>query len=265
MRWLGTALLVAMVVTSAAHSAGASVDREAVKRVVVEEALRIGVPAELALAVARVESNFNPDALSSKGARGVMQIMPATAWGEFGIPADDLWLARRNIRLGVTYLRRLYDQYGQDWSLALSHYNGGTLRRKDGAWVAHGYTAGYVASVQAWQRRYLTAGTAPALLQGAGTLPEEPVRVARLDTPPAGTARPWRRPGAGSAPPLVLHRTWDSSVVTPNVPTRRHIRTIASYKSDGSLDDFDGGMGRRRATVRGSLDDFAPVVRWSDG
>ncbi|MDH3240839.1 MAG: transglycosylase SLT domain-containing protein, partial [Alphaproteobacteria bacterium] len=56
-----------------------------IRALVVEEAVRMNVSASLALAVAHAESNFNPRAESRAGARGVMQIMPATAKGEYGI------------------------------------------------------------------------------------------------------------------------------------------------------------------------------------
>jgi len=55
--------------------------RNDIKRIIVEEAENSRVPTALALAVARIESDFDPNALSSAGARGVMQIMPATARG----------------------------------------------------------------------------------------------------------------------------------------------------------------------------------------
>jgi soluble lytic murein transglycosylase-like protein len=73
----------------------------------------------LALAVAKVESNFDDNALSSAGARGVMQIMPKTARDEFGVQKDELWDAALNIQIGIDYLELLYDRYGK-WELALA-------------------------------------------------------------------------------------------------------------------------------------------------
>lgn len=125
-----------------------------VREIVVEEALNTIVPPSLALAVAKVESNFNPEALSSAGARGVMQIMPATARSEFGISADELWKTRLNIQLGIDYLGQLIRQYGGRWDLALSHYNGGTLKGKGANAIPHSYTRKYVAAVLKLERVY---------------------------------------------------------------------------------------------------------------
>ena len=97
-----------------------------VAQLVRREALNLGVPVSLALAVAKVESNFNPKALSHAGARGVMQIMPATAEKEYGIERDQLWEPRVNIRLGLHFLKRLLVRYRSRMDLALSYYNGGS-------------------------------------------------------------------------------------------------------------------------------------------
>ena len=132
----------------------ASISRFEIKRIVLEEATNSIVPPALALAVAKVESDFNTYALSSAGARGVMQIMPRTGREEFGVGEGELWNARLNIRLGIDYLAQLYRQYSGRWDLALSHYNGGTLRGHGRFSRPHPYTRQYVRSVQRWQRRY---------------------------------------------------------------------------------------------------------------
>ena len=132
----------------------ALIPRSAIKEIVLEEALNSEVPPALALAVARVESDFNADALSSAGARGVMQIMPRTGREEYGVGRDELWNARLNIRLGIDYLARLQKQYGGRWDLALSHYNGGTLRGHGRYARPHSFTRRYVSSVYRWWQRY---------------------------------------------------------------------------------------------------------------
>jgi TPR repeat protein len=97
---------------------------KAVRDVVREEAARASFPPQLAEAVAYVESRFTPGAVSPKGARGVMQIMPSTAAG-FSTDADALFDIRTNVRLGIKYLSLLVDQYGS-YDKALANYVGGT-------------------------------------------------------------------------------------------------------------------------------------------
>ena len=134
--WLNWTVLV--VIAASAAQAG----KPEIRRLVVAEAARNGVvPTSLALAVARVESNFDPGPVSSAGARGVMQIMPRTARSEFGVNGEALWDPRTNVRLGLRYRAQLYDRYGRRWDLALSHYNGGSLvRSRSGRPRAHSYT-----------------------------------------------------------------------------------------------------------------------------
>ena len=76
-----------------------------------------------------------------------MQIMPSTGRNVFGVHEDELWNPRLNIQLGIDYLAQLYHQYGRRWDLALSHYNGGTLRGYGRHAKAHSYTRKYVKSV----------------------------------------------------------------------------------------------------------------------
>ncbi|MDJ0943122.1 MAG: lytic transglycosylase domain-containing protein [Kiloniellales bacterium] len=101
-------------------------EKRRVRTLVVREARSLGVSVSLALAVAHAESNFNPRARSPKGARGVMQIMPRTAMGEYGIRAEQLWDPRINVRLGLHFLKRLLKRYRGRTDLALSYYNGGS-------------------------------------------------------------------------------------------------------------------------------------------
>ena len=78
--------------------------------------------ANLLLAVVEVESRFNPRARSSKNARGLMQLMPATA-RRFEV--DDIWDPLENLRGGMAYLRWLMDRYEGDLDLSLAAYNAG--------------------------------------------------------------------------------------------------------------------------------------------
>lgn len=86
---------------------------------------KYNVPPDLALAVMQAESNFNPSAVSPKGAIGVMQMMPSTA-ASFGVEdAEDLYEPEVNIPTGLQYLSNLLSRYGGDEKKALAAYNAG--------------------------------------------------------------------------------------------------------------------------------------------
>lgn len=96
--------------------------RKAVEQAVGEMAPDFGLDPSLVLAVIHAESAFNPNAVSPKGAQGLMQLMPQTA-DRFGVanpfdPAD-------NLRGGMTYLAELLKLYQGDLDLALAAYNAG--------------------------------------------------------------------------------------------------------------------------------------------
>jgi len=86
------------------------------------EARAAGVDAALVKSVMLVESNFNPRAVSRKGARGLMQLMPSTAL-RFGV--SDRYDAGQSIRAGARYLAALLEQFKGDVALALAGYNAG--------------------------------------------------------------------------------------------------------------------------------------------
>src|SRR6267142_1713065 len=90
--------------------------------VIFEHARMHNVRTDLVRAVVQVESAFNPNARSPKGAMGLMQLMPSTAQ-QFGVrnPFNPI----ENIRAGVAYLRELLDRYQNNEQLALAAYNAG--------------------------------------------------------------------------------------------------------------------------------------------
>ena len=95
-----------------------------------QAAQRHGVSEQLVSAVIRVESGFNMRAVSRKGARGLMQLMPETA-AILGV--RDSFDPLDNIDGGVRHLRGLLDRYGNNLPLALAAYNAG-----EGAVNTHG-------------------------------------------------------------------------------------------------------------------------------
>ena len=85
-------------------------------------ARQAGLDPALVHALIQVESAYRADAVSEKGARGLMQLMPDTA-RRFGIA--DAGEARANLLAGTRYLRHLLDRYDQRTDLALAAYNAG--------------------------------------------------------------------------------------------------------------------------------------------
>jgi len=216
--------------------------RSDVRRLVVEEAMNSHVPPSLAMAVAKVESDFQQKALSTAGARGVMQIMPATAMGEYGVRADELWNARLNVQLGINYLEKLIARYHGRWDLALSHYNGGSVMRTRSSMEPLPTTRNYVKAVLKWQKRYAEQATVWALAEAV----DEGWHAARTR----------HADHTSDAPTRIVVRE-----ITSGTAARRSEWPVPG----GSLDDFDDSLEMRLIETRGTLDDFTPIVSWHDG
>jgi soluble lytic murein transglycosylase-like protein len=107
------------------------------------ESKRARLPPELVLSVIEVESNFNPYAISSAGARGLMQVMPF--WlKQIGRPGDSLFHMHTNLRYGCTILRYYLDKENGNLAHALGRYNGSRGQRTypalvDRAWKTRWY------------------------------------------------------------------------------------------------------------------------------
>ncbi|MBU1185413.1 MAG: lytic transglycosylase domain-containing protein [Acidobacteria bacterium] len=81
-----------------------------------------GIHPQLIHAVISAESNYDPGAVSSKGAKGLMQLMPETA-KDYGV--DDIYDPQQNIEAGIKHLKFLLNKYETDLNLALAAYNAG--------------------------------------------------------------------------------------------------------------------------------------------
>jgi soluble lytic murein transglycosylase-like protein len=123
--------------------------------IIAEAGRRWNVRPELLRAVIAVESRFNPLAVSKRGARGLMQLMPETA-RRFAV--GDLFDPRANVLAGARYLRALLDQFDDNIELALAAYNAG-----EQSVIKAGYripaipeTRAYVPAVMARYRRLIS-------------------------------------------------------------------------------------------------------------
>jgi soluble lytic murein transglycosylase len=105
----------------------------------------------LVKAVIAAESNFDPEAVSRKGAQGLMQLMPVTA-STLGV--DDPLRPTENVRAGTRYLRLMLDRYG-DLERAVAAYNAGPAAvDRFGGVPPYPETRDYVRRVLAYYRHY---------------------------------------------------------------------------------------------------------------
>ncbi|MGH7707379.1 MAG: lytic transglycosylase domain-containing protein [Vulcanimicrobiaceae bacterium] len=98
------------------------IDQASLRGIVSRASTGTGVPAPLISAVITVESHGDPSAISTAGAGGLMQLMPATA-ARYGVA--DRFEPEANVDAGARYLHDLLVRYHNDMSLALAAYNAG--------------------------------------------------------------------------------------------------------------------------------------------
>ncbi len=147
---------------------------EAVQRIAAQHSL----PPQLIHSVIKVESNYNPHAISNKGALGLMQLIPSTA-RRFGV--NDAFNPVQNIEGGAKYLRYLLDLYAGNYPLALAAYNAGEgAVAKYGGVPPYAETQNYVILV----RRQLEQAKKSADAKAAAAPAPQPVIEAR-ETGPA--------------------------------------------------------------------------------
>ena len=91
--------------------------------IVIQAAIRHQIDPALIKAIIMAESGYNTRAISKKGAKGLMQLMPATAQA---LGVEDVFNPKQNINGGVRYFKQLVNQFGGDVELALAAYNAGS-------------------------------------------------------------------------------------------------------------------------------------------
>lgn len=134
-----------LAMTASKSPDGFTTGNAKVDSIIVESGARNGVDPVLLYAIMHRESAFKQRAISNKGARGLMQLMPGTA-ARFGV--RDIFDPSQNIEGGARYMRFLLDSFGGDVALALAGYNAG-----EGAVLKYGRRIPPYSETQEYVRR----------------------------------------------------------------------------------------------------------------
>src|SRR6201987_4854316 len=137
-----------------------------------QAAARHNVDPNLVRSVIKVESNFNPNAVSRKGAMGLMQLMPSTARS---LHVSNPFDPQQNVDAGVRHLKKLLESYGGNIRLSLAAYNAGAGAVARSAGVPHySETQNYVRRITS-----LYYGSSDPGSHIIGNVAHDPVRVQR--------------------------------------------------------------------------------------
>ena len=96
--------------------------------IVLKAANRYEIDPALVMAIIMAESSYNPKAISKKGAKGLMQLMPTTARS---LGVKDSFNPEHNINAGVRYFKKLLSRFDGDIELALAAYNAGSRKVRE--------------------------------------------------------------------------------------------------------------------------------------
>lgn len=132
---------------------GLGQDVDMYEPLITKAAKKYNVDSALIKAVIKAESNFNPRAVSPVGARGLMQLMPATA---SSLEVQDSFHPEKNIEGGVRYLRYLLNLFNGDLPLTLAAYNAGegTVARYNNSIPPYQETQTYIRQVLNYLNKY---------------------------------------------------------------------------------------------------------------
>jgi soluble lytic murein transglycosylase-like protein len=161
---------ISIAAAPAADSGRTALDQADLRQLVQMISREHGVDPMLVDALVRVESSYDPDAVSRRGAMGLMQLMPATVKR---LNIDDPFDPEKNIRGGVQEVSRLLDQYSGNLQFALAAYNAG-----EGA-VARYRGVPPFTETQNYVSRILTIYTGQPYRMGGSYRPARPVKMVR--------------------------------------------------------------------------------------
>lgn len=223
---------------------------------------KYGIPAEIILSIIKVESDFDPGALSPKGAMGLMQLMPSTAQA---LGVRDPFDPEENLEAGVRYLRGLLDRFG-DLVLALAAYNAGPEAvRQHGGVPPFPETENYISKILSYLRQFsampfhrgqdpkVTPQGAPAeghpqvpdvqvLSSSSGNPEETPQRMPSGDMKIISLPRPSK--GEGSGPGKAFRENF------PAPPEGKPLGRGISLPLTGPFEESISSMPEREAAVR---------------
>jgi hypothetical protein len=157
---------------------GYTTGNTSIDQLIIDSGHRNLVDPLLLYSIMHQESTFKPRAMSNKGARGLMQLMPGTA-ARFGVKS--IWDPEQNIEGGARYMRFLLDQFDGDVKLALAGYNAG-----EGAVMKYGNRIPPYSETQEYVRRISRRYELirdPMAARSASTLSREQVALAQSKDP----------------------------------------------------------------------------------
>ena len=148
------------------------IDSREIQKLIREGARRYGLDPELIKAVIRVESNYDPSAVSVAGAMGLMQLMPETA---LGLGVENAFNPSENILGGTKLLSRLLDRFNGDLTLTLAAYHAGAKRVEEHGGVppipqTRRYIRKVLSAYKVYRNKEQTTGTTYKVHSGNDTV-----------------------------------------------------------------------------------------------
>ena len=136
---------------SAVSPSAPSTNDSSLNGIIRKASQRFGVEESLIKAVIKAESNFNPQAVSSAGAAGLMQLMPATARG---LGVKDSFDPEQNVMGGTRFLKDMLNRYDGDLNAALAAYNWGPGNVDKGGSYLPRETRAYLVKVKEYYSKF---------------------------------------------------------------------------------------------------------------